>query len=215
MPFSLFLAVFAGYVLGALPVAQLVSRRFGVDIFSSGTRLAGASNVYRCVGRGPALVVFAGDVAKGAATVRLGQFLGIEGPWILLPAAAAIVGHWNSVFSRFRGGDGLATLGGVSLALFPPYAFISIATAMLTSLGAQKISYTSLLSIVSGYVTFATIGLFNDIDSLVVAGVGVLCAMVLAHASIGHLRRRRGRPWQEDQQPDSTPSTPASSPDVG
>lgn len=202
-PFSLLLAVLAGYVLGSLPVAQLVSRRYGVDIFSSGTGLAGASNVYRCVGRGPALVVFAGDVVKGAATVRLGQFLGVENPWLLLPAAAAIVGHWNSIFSRFRGGDGLATLGGVAVALYPSYAFIGIAVAMLVSLGAQKMSYTSLLSVVFGYATFATLGLVNGIDSLVILGLGVLCVVVLAHASIGHLRRRRGRPWQDSQEPDA------------
>ncbi len=201
VPFSLLLAVLAGYVLGSLPVAQLVSRRYGVDIFSSGTGLAGASNVYRCVGRGPALVVFAGDVVKGAATVRLGQFLGVENPWLLLPAAAAIVGHWNSIFTRFRGGDGLATLGGVAVALYPSYAFIGIAVAVLVSLGAQKMSYTSLLSIVFGYATFATLGLVNDIDSLVILGLGVLCVIVLAHASIGHLRRRRGRPWQDSQEP--------------
>ena len=48
---ALLLAIAIGYVLGAIPVADRISRRLGVNIFSTGTGLAGASNVRRTVGK--------------------------------------------------------------------------------------------------------------------------------------------------------------------
>ena len=66
-----------GYLLGALPFAQLVSRYIkGVDIFSTGTTLAGTANVFWNVGRRSALLVFIGDVGKGSAAVAVAWALG-------------------------------------------------------------------------------------------------------------------------------------------
>ena len=46
---SLLLATAVGYLMGALPLADRLSRRSGVDIFRTGTGLAGATNVMRMV----------------------------------------------------------------------------------------------------------------------------------------------------------------------
>lgn len=187
--------VLVAYLLGAVPLAQLVSRRGGVDIFSSGTGLGGASNVRKNLGKRAAGIVLAGDIGKGALSVLLGRAVGIEDPWILLPAAAAIMGHWNSVFVGFRGGDGLGTLGGIILALFPIYGMISLAVAGVVSLGGQKVAYSSLLNVVFGYLALAMFSLVYYGDRVLTAGVGVLAAVVLAHAIRGHLRRRRSVEW--------------------
>ena len=188
---ELLAATVAGYLLGSLPVAHEISRRRGVDIFTSGTGLAGAANVLRNVGKWSAATVMAGDMAKGVLAVFLFRFLGIEQPWILLPAVATIAGHWNSVFSGFRGGDGLATLGGVTLALSPGYGLVAILVAIAVSLGGQRMPYTSLLSIVLGYLALLAVGVSNDGDKVALMGIGVLVAVVLAHAGLGHRRRRR------------------------
>ena len=124
---SLLIATVAAYLIGSLPVAHQVSLRRGVDIFTQGTGQPGAANVLRCVGRVPAAGVLAGDLAKGTVAVLLGQLTGVDGALILLPAAAAIGGHWNSVFTGFRGGDGLATLAGVTVALFPTWGVVAVA----------------------------------------------------------------------------------------
>ena len=190
-------AIVAGYLLGSLPLAEQIGRRRGVDIFSVGTGLAGASNVLRTLGKVPAFLVAIGDIGKGALAVLVGQLLGIEGPWILLPAGAAITGHWKSVFTGFRGGDSNVTLGGVAIALFPSYGAISVAVATLVSLGARKMPYTSLLNIVIGYATLAAFGFIYDGEMALTLGFGGLAAMVLAHAISGHMRRRRAEEWSE------------------
>ena len=203
----LLLVTAAAYLLGALPLADQISRRRGVDIFSSGTGLTGASNVLRSVGKRPAAIVIAWDVAKGALAVFWGQSLGVDGHWILLPALATIIGHWKSVFSGFRGGDGLAVLGGITIALFPIYGPISVMVAILVSLGGQRLPYTSLLSVAFGYLALVLLNITNDGDLGLTFGAGALSAFVLAHASLGHRRRRR-TDWQEAGQPEAPSEEP-------
>ena len=189
----LLVAVLSAYALGALPLADRLSRRYEVDIFSVGSGLAGASNVRRCVGKWPAAIVMTGDLGKGALAVLVAIFLGIEGSWILVPAAAAIVGHWYSVMSGFRGGDGMATLGGITIAQFPVYGVIAVSVALLLSMGAQKVPYISLASIVIGYGVLVIASVTYTAEAMPVVGVGGLTTMVLARASLGHVRRRRAR----------------------
>ena len=107
---SLLLAIAVGYLLGAVPVAALVSRSRGVDIFAAGTRWAGAANVFRQVGHKAGIIVFLGDFAKGALVIIIATRLGLEAHMLLLPAMLALVGHWRSVFTRFKGGDGILRL---------------------------------------------------------------------------------------------------------
>ena len=193
-------SVLIGYLLGALPLADQVSRRSGVDIFSAGTGLAGATNVRKSVGRTPALLVVVGDLGKGALAVTIGTFFGVEGPWLLFPAFAAVLGHWKSVFTRFRGGDGLITFGGAVVALSPLFALISLAVAMLVSLGGQRLAYSSLLSVVFGYATFVALSLAYDGDSAIAVGVGGLAGLVLAYALWGHRRRRDSSDWGDGEE---------------
>ena len=194
-------SLFAGYFLGALPLADQVSRRNGIDIFSMGTGLAGSTNVRKYVGRHLALIVLLGDVGKGVMAVVVGRFMGLDGPWLMVPASAAVFGHWKSVFSRFRGGDGLATFGGTLIGLSPIFGLISVGVSLFISLGAQKLPYSSLLNIVFGYVVFAVLNFVYGGNSVVVVGVGGLAVLVLGHALLGHYRRRGSfSDWDKPQE---------------
>ncbi len=195
IPFTAILtSLVFGYLLGAIPVAALISRWHGVNIFSVGTGLPGASNVLRSVGKVPAFLVLIGDMGKGATAVMASDQLGISGPWLLVPAAAAVVGHWRSVFTGFRGGDGLATLGGSIVAMFPTFGVISVVVAMLVALGGQLMPYSSLMSIVAGYATLIGLNIAYDGETTLAIGVGGLASLVLAHAIVGH-KRRRNSSW--------------------
>ena len=194
---TLLTAIIAGYLLGALPLADQISRRHAVDIFTAGTGLAGASNVRRTVGGLPALVVLLGDVGKGALAVIVAERLGVEGPWLLLPVSAAVAGHWKSVFSRLRGGDSLAVLGGATIALFPVFGMISVVVAMVVALGGQRMPYSSLFSIVLGYAILVSLSVASNENTVLAVGVGGVSGLVLAHAILGHCRRRSVDSWEE------------------
>ena len=192
----------AGYLIGSLPLADLITkRRSGTSIFSKGTKLAGASNVLRNVGAVPAAMVSFGDLVKGAGTILIAErLIGVEGSWLLIPAGAAIFGHWKSLFTGFRGGDGLVTLGGIILAIFPVFGVISIVVAVLITLGGQKMPYTSLLGTVFGYATLVALTIYYDVNMPLTAGVGGLTGLVLARALIGHKRRRQVSDWDEAEE---------------
>ena len=204
---TVLIATAGGYLLGSIPLAYLISKRHsGVDIFEVGTGLPGASNVMRNVGKLPAVMVFLSDMAKGALAILLCNVMGVESPWLLLPVGAAILGHWKSMFTGFRGGDGLVTLAGAIMALFPLHGFVSVALASIVALGGQKLPYTSLLNVVFGYAVLAALTVYYHGDTTLVFGMGGLCGLVLAHALLGHRRRRQtDEDW--DEVADSTGAT--------
>ena len=184
------------YVLGAFPMAGWLGRRRGVDIYSSGTGLAGAANVMRSVGRLEGALVLIWDLTKGGLAVLAGWWIGADGAQVLFPVGAVLMGHWVSVFSGFKGGDGLGTLGGCVIALFPVTGIVAVVVAMLVSLGGQRMPYPSLLGIVFGYGTLAVLNLApnldiaQDADTVLTVGIGGFSALVLARAARGHVKRR-------------------------
>ena len=196
---SLLVASLIGYVLGALPIAIYIGKRHGVDLFSVGTGLTGASNVRRHVGNVPGGFVLLGDLGKGALTIIVAKLLGVSGLWLMVPAAASIIGHWRPVFTGFRGGDGMATLGGIIIAVFPVFGLAAVAVSMIISLGGQKMPYSSLLNVVIGYSTLVVLNItyYGDRVMIMTLGIGILSAMVLIYATFGHFRRRRRGGWDE------------------
>ena len=112
--------VAVGYLLGSIPFAFLLSRRWtGLDIREAGSGNVGAANVLRTSGVMAGVTVMLLDVAKGAGSVLVAQRL-LAGD--TAPAAAglaAIVGHIYPVWLRFKGGKGVATACGVFSVLTP------------------------------------------------------------------------------------------------
>src|SRR3990172_2468693 len=107
--------VLAAYLLGSIPWPYLVVRALrGIDIRSVGDGNMGTQNVWEAVGLGAALMVFLGDMAKGAVAVLLPGLIGAPVATAALAGPAAVAGHIWPVFLRFRGGGGAAAaLGGL------------------------------------------------------------------------------------------------------
>jgi len=175
------------YLLGTFPTAALVARLTGHDPTAEGSGNPGASNVYRVAGAKAGMIVFLGDVAKGALATSAGRAAG--GPRLGLAAGlAAVVGHVFPAFRRFRGGRGVATAGGTVLVLEPrlalPFVIAWVAVARLTG----KASLASLLVI--GSVPMATAALRRP--RWEVAGFSALAALVLARHGDNLERLLRG-----------------------
>ena len=185
------LACLVSYVFGALPIAHQLSRRKGVDIFTSGTGLAGASNVMKSVGRTSGLLVLVFDMAKGVLAIVIAKFMGIEGLMILIPGLVAVFGHWNSIFTRFRGGDGMAIGAGVTIAIIGPTGLIALFAAAFVILLAQKLPFSSLFSLVVGYPLLLLLNLNNYEQVQLVFGLAGIAVLILVHALRGHRSRNR------------------------
>ncbi len=178
-----------GYLLGALPFAQWVSRYVkGVDIFNTGTTLAGTANVFWNVGRRSALLVFICDVGKGSLAVIVAWGLGVEAPLTLVAASAAIVGHWVSVFSSFRGGDAMTPLIGVSFALVPELTLLAAVAGVATVLLLRNHYLRSSWGICTGFLLMLGLSIAYSVDLDLVTGLTILAVLVLLRSLI--VRRR-------------------------
>ena len=140
-PLAVAAAVGAGYLVGTFPTAVLVTRaatRGKLDIRDAGTGNPGGLNTAQVIGKRWGTAVMVVDVAKGAAAGALGWVIG--GPVGAYAAAtAAIAGHIWPVWTRFRGGMGVATSGGAVLAVFPVFFPVDAAVA---GFGAAKLRNT-------------------------------------------------------------------------
>lgn len=125
----------AGYLIGTLPSADIVTRVATggrVSIRDEGTGNPGAANVAGVLGKKWGAVVLAADMAKGVAAARLGgRIAGTAG--LHAGGPAAVVGHCYPVWENFDGGKGVATSGGQVLATFPYYFPVDFAIGSIAS----------------------------------------------------------------------------------
>ena len=168
---ALLLTAVCGYLLGSINWAIIITRTiFRKDIRDEGSGNAGATNVLRNHGRGPALLTTLGDVGKSVVAVLLGSWLLANVQWD--PSAAAqvpawamahlgriggyvgglccLLGHDFPVFYQFRGGKGVLTTMGMFVVLDWRVALLSLAVfAIITALW-RMVSLGSMLAIGCG-----------------------------------------------------------------
>ena len=118
------ICVTIAYIIGSIPTAFIIGKRKGIDIFKIGTRSAGTSNVFRNIGKFTGVIVMTVDILKGALAVAIPIYFHLGDSVVLGSAYGAIIGHWHSVFTKFRGGDGMASMIGIITMLVPSIAII-------------------------------------------------------------------------------------------
>lgn len=124
----------AGYLLGSVATAVLVSRALGAaDPRSGGSGNPGATNVLRLAGRRAAALTLAGDVAKGLVPVLAARALDLPPGALALVGLAAFLGHLYPVFFGFRGGKGVATALGALLGTAPLLGAAALATWLVVA----------------------------------------------------------------------------------
>ena len=185
-PSAAFLALLAGYLLGALPFALWVSRLHGVDILKVGSGNPGMTNVWRSLGWKPALLVGILDIAKGSVATWLGGTLTHSILWALLAGVAAVLGHSFSFWISFKGGKSVLTTFGVFLYLVPIASLIAFIVWAVVMAVTRWISLSSMLAAITlPILIFAESGVSSPVFW---ASVPVCAFVVIRHrANIGRL----------------------------
>ena len=105
-----------GYCLGNINPAYLFARLKGYDARIDGSGNAGASNAFILAGKTAFLVTAVFDILKAFASCRICRALFPSLPVAeQLGGVACVLGHMFPLVLRFRGGKGLASLGGMAL----------------------------------------------------------------------------------------------------
>lgn len=120
-------AIMVAYLIGSFSTAVWFGKWFyAIDVRRYGSGNAGATNTLRVLGTRAGLFVLLIDVFKGWITVFLASMIGeelfSEDSLLYFKIAAAIgvvAGHIYPLYTRFKGGKGIATMLGVVIALFP------------------------------------------------------------------------------------------------
>ena len=130
-------ALLGAYLLGSIPSAALVARcAAGVDIRKIGNGNVGTKNTFESLGWLPGVAVLAADLGKGALAVAMARRFRLPETVLLLAGVCVVLGHDFSLFLRFQGGQGMATMVGVFGELFPrqtALAFLVFAVALIVT----------------------------------------------------------------------------------
>ena len=169
-------------IAGSIPFGLLIAKAKGVNIREHGSGNIGATNVLRIIGKPYGIACLILDFMKGflptliAANIylivdknpqiaieslqNLATIFSTADAWkaqtlVILAGLAAILGHNYCPWIGFKGGKGIATSGGVLVALMPVGVVVLIAIWLLCFLTTRYVSVASIVAALS--VPFVTI----------------------------------------------------------
>ena len=129
------------YLFGCVNPALIISKIKKKNIRESGTRNLGATNTMLNFGKGLGALVMAFDIFKAVIAVKFARAICPAIQLIgLLAGSCAVLGHMFPFYLKFRGGKGLASFGGLVLAL-DPYIFFTLLVLGLSLMFIVNYSY--------------------------------------------------------------------------
>jgi glycerol-3-phosphate acyltransferase PlsY len=144
-----FAAAVIAYLLGSIPFGLVLTRLAGYgDIRAIGSGNIGATNVLRTGNKMLALLTVVLDCAKGAVAVLVGEQFGPD--MAVISGAAVFLGHLFPPWLGFKGGKGVATAGGVLLAIAWPVGLLTAATWLAVAIVLRYSSLAALVACAAG-----------------------------------------------------------------
>ncbi len=166
----------AAYLLGSFNFAVIVSKTvIKEDIREKGSGNAGATNMLRSHGVGPALMTTLGDLAKSIASVLLAEYVffpafgceefGRYGAY--LAGLFCIIGHMYPLYFGFRGGKGVMTTLGMMLILDWQVALVCLAFFIVLVLIWKMVSLGSICAVaLMAVLTYFKLKYLQQVDGL-------------------------------------------------
>lgn len=191
------LFLLGAYLLGSIPTAVWIGKYFyNIDVREYGSGNAGATNVFRVLGKKAGIPVLLIDILKGFVAVSIAyssdytvgskQFINLQ----LVLGIASLVGHIFPIFASFRGGKGIATLLGIILAILPFAAFISMGIFIAVLLISSYVSLSSMTAAVA-FPIIVILVFKTTTPSLIIFSILIAIMVLITHQkNIERLLRR-------------------------
>jgi glycerol-3-phosphate acyltransferase PlsY len=183
------LTAVVAYLLGSIPTGYLVAKARGIDIRMAGSGNIGATNAMRVLGKPMGIFVLLMDALKGfvACALLAAIFFAkrysvpdrlINGDELehakILAGIFVILGHNFTCWLKFKGGKGIATTGGVYLALAPWAVLIGVTAFILAVLATRYVSIGSIVAAVALPVAVWILPPHNLLMGIVTTALGVM-----------------------------------------
>lgn len=155
---KLILVILFSYLIGSIPTAVIVSKRFfGFDIREKGSGNMGSTNAFRVLGWKWGSLVQVTDILKGVfAVVVIANIFGSGITFLsidffqdativkFIAGFSAVCGHIWSLFVGFKGGKGINTTMGMLISIAPVDISISIGIFLIALLFSGYVSLGSI-----------------------------------------------------------------------
>jgi glycerol-3-phosphate acyltransferase PlsY len=188
--------VAGAYLLGSVSFSYLIVKaKQGMDVRTVGSGNAGATNVLRASGKGPAVAVLLLDVTKGVLAVVAARALAAPPPVVGAAAVAVVLGHVFPVFLGFRGGKGVATSAGAMGALAPAAMLFTLLLFVVLVSWKRYVSVGSMAA-AAAFPLFAwtgqRLGWVRNEDPWLIAASAAIALIVIAKHRANLRRLSRG-----------------------
>jgi acyl phosphate:glycerol-3-phosphate acyltransferase len=199
---SLLAIIVLSYIVGSIPTSIIITRiTRGIDIREHGSGNAGGTNVFRVVGWKYGLLVVAIDILKGyLATILIPKLMIGDLPFNnrtpfeditvlrIIGGCSAILGHIWTAFGQFRGGKGIATAGGVLLALATVEVLVALGVFAVVFIISRYVSLGSISAAISfPLAMLARHNIFHaqlqGYNTLIFFSIGITLLLLYTHRS--------------------------------
>ena len=146
---NIFLVILFAYLIGSIPFGIIISKIMGLgNLRNIGSGNIGATNVLRTGNKLAAILTLIFDLLKGAIAVIITYYL-FNDTTAQIAALGSFLGHCFPIWLKFKGGKGVATFIGISLALYWPAGILVCLTWALTAFLSRISSLSALISSLS------------------------------------------------------------------
>lgn len=189
MAIKIILCILFGYAIGSINPSYIIGRVRGFDIRRRGSGNAGASNAIIIMGKSIGIFSAVFDFAKATAAFFLADLIFSGVPFASeLAVTFCILGHIYPFYMKFRGGKGLASLGGLVLAVDWRLFLILLTVEAVAVLAFDYICVAPITASILFPVLYGVLG-SGGLDILLFANGGWWGAAILAISSVAILSR--------------------------
>lgn len=173
--------VAAAYLIGSINFAIIFSRLKGTDITKKGSGNPGTMNVLRSVGKLWGVLTFICDCAKGVIFAVVGLYWIGSLDWLFILGVVTIIGHVLPIYSKFKGGKGVATSIGVFIVAYPIVGAIVLAVLIFMLLFI-KYGFIGSITCISAITIYSCIVSRDNITAIVCSLI-IWAIVVIRHYS--------------------------------
>lgn len=173
------LVIISSYIIGSSSMTLYLSLLKGIDIRTNGTGNLGASNAVVVMGWKAGILVAAHDIGKAALCVWAAEKVFPMDPIVgAIAGISCVIGHMFPFYLKFKGGKGLASYIGMTLALNWKFGLCVILAVILITIITDYIVLGAMttITVVPTYVAITQ----QNLILVMILLVGTAC-MVYKH----------------------------------
>lgn len=172
---NIFLVILFAYLIGSIPFGIIISKIMGLgNLRNIGSGNIGATNVLRTGNKLAAILTLIFDLLKGAIAVIITYYI-FNDTTAQIAALSSFLGHCFPIWLKFKGGKGVATFIGISLALYWPAGILICLTWVLIAFLSRTSSLSALISSLSSILWVWVLGAPSAVFIMTVLTILIWC----------------------------------------